>query len=91
MPVTLPGLPESIGYGVSALLGIILTWYFGQFLVKWFQAYRNRQQTSELEEIRKKLAEDTRTGKFGVRSVEGNRREMTSNGYDPFYGTSKTR
>lgn len=60
MPLALPPLYQSVAYGAAALIGCFAAWYLGKKLVKWLQAYRNRQLSSDLEDARKQAQEDNR-------------------------------
>lgn len=59
MPV-IPALPTSIGYAVASILGLVLTWYVGSFLVKWVQAYQNWKQTNQATQDRNTAQEGNR-------------------------------
>jgi hypothetical protein len=38
---------------LGAIAGIVATYYLGQFITKWLQAYRTQRQKSEVEEARR--------------------------------------
>ncbi len=41
------------GTAIAVILTAFAAWFLGKQLVKWIQAYKNRRQSSEVEEARR--------------------------------------
>lgn len=42
------------GIAIGSIVACFAAWFLGKQIVKWIQAYRNRRQSSEVEEARRK-------------------------------------
>lgn len=79
--LTLPSLAQSIAYGLATALGLVASWYLFQKLVPWLQAYRNRQQRSEMDAARKKAQQENQQANSDSDALD--RREREHDAKDP--------
>lgn len=59
---------------IAAVGGIFATWWIGKFINKYWQAYKNWQQTNEMESARKQSQDDSQRANSdsdALRDIDG--------------------